>query len=330
MEFFLHFLTWILILKIVSGDPQRTPETWYKDQCALRVNVGSWESSVIVTTTDTSVTTTSEGSGETWRTEDDNANKQVKILNENEDGDEESVRIIFLIDESGSMKPRAKTLITKFNELLAKQNTKSAQIPSMTFVKFYGKLDVHAYDSIKHAKPLTKDTYDPNGKTALHDALGCAINAYNDESNNIVMVITDGKDTASSVFTKDTVKSSVNDIISHKKWIIQYYGANQDSKKVSKKLGIRHKAAFNWNSHSNNGMRKMMKTSSRKLNKAMQIQWNRIDKKNGKTHHGWHNIKKVHKPKKHHCRRSNVWNGIKCVNKRRCSGKKCTEFNLFD
>jgi len=321
MEFFLHFLTWIFILKLVSGD--------ITDKCALRVNVGSWESSGIVTTTDTSVTATPEGSGETWRTEDDNSNKQVKILNELGNLAEikrGSVRIIFLIDESGSMKPRAKTLITKFNELLAKQNTNSTQIPSMTFVKFYGKLDVHAYDSIKHAKPLTKDTYDPNGKTALYDALGCAINAYNDESNNIVMIITDGKDTASAVFTKDTVKPSVNDIISKKKWIIQYYGANQNSKKVSKKLGIRRKAAFNWNSHSNKGMRKMMKTGSRKLNRAMQIQWNRIDKKNGKTDHA---SKKVHKPKKHHCRRHKVWNGKKCVRKRKCRGKKCTEFNLF-
>merc|ERR1712000_451090 len=218
MNFF--HLAWIFVVLLlqVSGDTT--------DKCKARLGKGSWENDV-----------DPDGSGTDTEVPRDIPNK-FTILNENEDPQigltDDSIRIIFLIDESGSMKPRAATLITKFNELLNSQNSFKAKMPKLTFVKFYEKFDVKAYESIKKADLLTKDTYKPLGKTALHDALGCAINAYKDETHNIVMIVTDGLDTASKIFTEASVAQVVTEIKSKKKWIVQYYGGNQKAKKEAK------------------------------------------------------------------------------------------------
>ena len=152
----------------------------------------------------------------------------------------------------------------------------------LTVVSFNEKFNAQAYDHMKHEpkKLLTSENYEPRGKTALYDAIGCSINAYLWEPNNILVIISNGLDNASSIFTGPKIKTLVEDVTDRwTRWIIQYYGGNQAVKEATKEMGLRQGEEHNsyatrWNNNSKS-LRRMLKKVGRKLRKAIEYQRNR-------------------------------------------------------
>lgn len=164
------------------------------------------------------------------------------------------LRIIFVIDESGSMQGTESDVIGGFNNFIVEQKTKP-----------YGKVDVTLYkfnnQSIKVFSdlPLEKihliDTrdYNPGGLTALYDTIGIAINEAERHNEHlkkkdkpdmsIMVIITDGQENASREYSGHAVKEMIEKHERNENWQFIYLGANLNSFSDADDLGIRHRAS---------------------------------------------------------------------------------------
>lgn len=164
---------------------------------------------------------------------------------------DEQIRIIIILDETSSMKRNIEVTIEKFNQFLSNQknlNITSEKLPpKLTLVKFSSTFSIQRVDSIYDFKNLSKANYSPSGSTALYDAIGCSINAYNKENNNILVIITDGAENSSNIFTKMQIKKLTKKMEQERGWLIQYLGANQDSFVLAGGIGITNSRNFRSN-----------------------------------------------------------------------------------
>ena len=90
-------------------------------------------------------------------------------------GEFSQVRIILILDATGSMKRFSKDVIEKVNEIIETQKTlvEGDLQPSFTLVRFAQFLKVSEYDSVQGVELLDEESYECRGKTALYDAIGC-------------------------------------------------------------------------------------------------------------------------------------------------------------
>merc|ERR1712226_1553278 len=101
----------------------------------------------------------------------------------------------------------------------------------------------------------TRETYKPNGMTALLDAIGCTLEAYGEEMFNTLVILTDGEENSSKLYTNSQIK----EVIEEKKWEVEYLGANQDAFSVGRSMGITQNLNFQQSVEGYNRMYSNMK-----------------------------------------------------------------------
>merc|ERR1711881_427171 len=94
------------------------------------------------------------------------------------------------------------------------------------------------FESIETAPRLEDGNYNPNNMTALYDAIGETLQNYSRETDNIMVIITDGEENSSRKFNRDQVQKLIKKYSDDKNWIFHYLGANQDAWKVGQSIGI--------------------------------------------------------------------------------------------
>ena len=165
------------------------------------------------------------------------------------------VKVVFVIDESGSMYMSSKETINGINEFLQDQNKNSEGECEVSFYKFNSKINkVFEHISLKDVAYLTEEDYIPGGMTALYDALGVAIddtgvylsNLNEDDrpSKVIVVVITDGEENSSKEYTLDTVKDMIKEQEEKYNWTFVYLGIDITNMEDATSLGINHTASL--------------------------------------------------------------------------------------
>merc|ERR1712000_494768 len=180
-------------------------------------------------------------------------------------------RIIIILDETGSMIPQKQLVIKRFNAFLKQLKASNVDSDSiLTVVKF--DYDIWLLnDHLKDFAKLHAGTYFPdrNGPTALYDTIGCTLNAFKAETNNLLVIISDGVDNASRLFEQSDIKTMNMLVKKNSKWSFDYiYLGDQDAKEFSKKIGItaRHASSYD---KSPKGIRRAF----RKLTKTIQLNW---------------------------------------------------------
>lgn len=169
----------------------------------------------------------------------------------------ESTHIIPVIDRSGSMSSVAGAAIDGFNEFL-KEQKKLKDKATMSGVIFNENIET-LFDGktlpIKDVPELTMEKFNPNGWTALYDAIGKAVNNYKatpagkaGKEKVLVLVITDGHENKSTEFKqKDVV-----DLIAYQKkqnWQFIFLCSTEDALTIGAGLGF---AAGNTHKFDNN------------------------------------------------------------------------------
>lgn len=164
------------------------------------------------------------------------------------------LKIIFVIDESGSMHGTESDVTGGFNNFIEEHRAKT-----------YGKIDVTLYkfnndsskvfnnlpiDKIRH---LERRDYKPGGLTALYDTIGIAINEtqkYKSELKQkyipdmtLMVIITDGQENASREYSANTVKSLIEKHEQNKNWQFIYLGADLSNFADADTLGIRNRSS---------------------------------------------------------------------------------------
>jgi len=162
--------------------------------------------------------------------------------------------IAFILDRSGSMQAMTQAAIAGFNEfLLAQQATcddHGQPLPAtFTLILFdHEYLPIHNRASIHSAQPLTLETYQPRGNTALLDAIGRTIDYIGRElaatpqherpSKVIIAILTDGEENSSRFFTMAEINQRITHQTAQYQWEFLFLGANQDAIATAAHLGI--------------------------------------------------------------------------------------------
>jgi uncharacterized protein YegL len=141
-----------------------------------------------------------------------------------------------LLDRSGSMESCRDTAIGAFNEYVSSLRADdglSARI-SLTLFDDIG-IDL-VFDRIKvdEMPPLTKQTFQPRGRTPLNDAIAATAAAIDGatlrEKEGVAFVIlTDGMENASTEHTRQSIRLLLQRRQREKNWLVIYLGANQDA-----------------------------------------------------------------------------------------------------
>jgi uncharacterized protein YegL len=162
--------------------------------------------------------------------------------------------VAIVLDSSGSMGSIRKEAVDAFNQQVAElkkpENTNLGyRVSLVTFNTVVDEPKI--WDkSVKKIKPLKMQEYNPNGMTALLDAIGKTISMMEKLSSNknapkdtdvanLVIIITDGKENNSKEYRDFATLKSMIESLQKKNWTFTFMGANIDVVQVAcRGLGI--------------------------------------------------------------------------------------------
>ena len=144
--------------------------------------------------------------------------------------------VAFVIDYSSSMQSIRKETIEHVNEQI---DTIRAQAKDMetfvSLVKFNEQVNCdYMHKDLEHLQPLTINSYNPRGSTAMLDAVGYTLDRLAvevelaPEDAVLVVVVSDGQENASHMYDADLVSQRVRKLQKTNQWTFSYLGANQD------------------------------------------------------------------------------------------------------
>ena len=150
------------------------------------------------------------------------------------------VEIVCVLDKSGSMQPVQEDIVGSFNTFLASQK-KALEGAMFTLVLFDSDIKT-TRGCIDDFDRLTPDQYQPEGSTALYDALGETItdieNQVTPETIVIFAIITDGEENSSNEYSSKEIKYLIQHFQKWHPWSFLFLAANQDAFTESQKIGI--------------------------------------------------------------------------------------------
>ena len=138
----------------------------------------------------------------------------------------------FVLDKSGSMNNCRETTIKGFNNQLNTIKQLQSEFPEQEFevslTIFDNTIDnIFTQRGLNAFEKLTPAMYQPNGCTALLDAIGMSINQIrisneskilNDEMSVVMVILTDGMENASREFTYHNIARSIKTLEETEKW----------------------------------------------------------------------------------------------------------------
>lgn len=178
----------------------------------------------------------------------------------------DTLELVFILDQSGSMLGLESDTIGGFNSILEKQKENKENDVVVSVVLFNNKTSViYNRVPIEDVKPLDKKQYVVGGSTALLDAVGGAIDhilrvhnllGQNDQPNKTMFVITtDGQENASRRFSKHAIHRMVSEK-QEEGWEFMFLGANIDSYKSARDYGFKRERVSNY-MHDSEGVRNL-------------------------------------------------------------------------
>ena len=159
------------------------------------------------------------------------------------------VHVLFVIDSSGSMAPKASEVRGGFNSYVEQLRDDAAGDYRLTAVTFDTQVSTLFTDaSLAAMTKLDKSNYRPGGNTALYDALGVSLDELTSalrregkpygEERALVIIMTDGEENSSRRFTKEQIVGEIKRREEAGNWTFVYLGADQDAWAAAQGLGF--------------------------------------------------------------------------------------------
>lgn len=163
--------------------------------------------------------------------------------------------ITIILDASGSMHSLRDDVIGSINRFVEEQK-KVPGTATLAIVPFNTWAPLPVPFDIRSFRLYTRYTYQPQGGTALLDALGQTINAVGVRLNAkaeaerpskvIVAVITDGEENSSRLYSRDGVFAMIERQRTVYSWDVLFLAANQDAILAGAEYGIPMTASINY------------------------------------------------------------------------------------
>ena len=175
-----------------------------------------------------------------------------------------ATELVFILDRSGSMAGLESDTIGGFNSLIEKQRGQEGEC-YVSCVLFDNVSEV-LYDRVPldSVRPMTDKDYYVRGSTALIDAIGGAVHHIGNvhkyareedvPEHTMFVIITDGYENASRLYSADEVRSMVDRQKKKYGWEFLFIGANIDAVETARRYGIDRDRAVNYN-HDGEGTR---------------------------------------------------------------------------
>ncbi len=174
----------------------------------------------------------------------------------------------FVIDQSGSMAGAEQATIAGFNTQLKTIQELKTEHPDEKYLcsltLFNAQInDVIRYADVEKLKALNIETYQPNGATALLDAIGksifsikerFAIDIAEDKMSVVLVIITDGHENCSRMYTYHDIAQLIKTLDNTGKWTFSFLGADFDAIHTSHMLNIRKENVMNFSKSNYAGM----------------------------------------------------------------------------
>lgn len=161
-----------------------------------------------------------------------------------------------IMDASGSMQPLQSDTIGSFNQFLQEQKELPDQAVFSLTVFNTKPTVVHDFVELASVPNLNPKIYAPSGGTALLDAMGTAIDKLGQRlaampeeerpSKQIILVITDGQENASSEYSLEQIKTMVKHQQEVYSWVFVFMGANIDAFSTGTGLGVAGNNTMNY------------------------------------------------------------------------------------
>lgn len=163
----------------------------------------------------------------------------------------ERILINFILDKSGSMGSVCDATISGVNEyLLSLKNDKKNKY-DITLTMFDTEVTKYCVaQPMEDVKELDRTSYNPDGMTALYDAVCMTIKETEEKAKKnskvLNVIMTDGEENSSKEYTQKEMKEKIEQL-QKKNWTFVFLGANQDSWATAQKFGISQQNAANYN-----------------------------------------------------------------------------------
>lgn len=159
-----------------------------------------------------------------------------------------------ILDRSSSMNSVRDATISGLNEQLASIRKASEDFDDqeqiVCFVTFSDEVDTTQIwdEEIGNLEDFTNQTYQPDGMTALYDAIGMGVNKLRTQiagdladrkANVVVTIFTDGYENRSREFTKASeIKTLTEEIQDTGQWTVAFIGCGDDVFDVAQSMGV--------------------------------------------------------------------------------------------
>lgn len=163
------------------------------------------------------------------------------------------VKIIMILDESGSMNCITHKIRTAVNEFIETQRSvviegeEKHDADTFTLVKFSDIVQTPPIISncpIGELKLLDDSDYKPSGGTALFDAIGLTLTDYKDHDHVLCVIVTDGQENASRTFkTHESIQTLVSTYKQEKSWQFIYLSTDIDTFQQGNMIGISNQSS---------------------------------------------------------------------------------------
>jgi hypothetical protein len=150
-------------------------------------------------------------------------------------------KIVLILDESGSMSSIKSHIVDSINDLIRKQKEVKGRTTLFTLIKFNNETrTIKQNADFSTIDYLANSEYNPSGGTALYDAIGETLEAYKDEKNVLIVIITDGEENTSRKYCKADVAPKIDSLKTNteKGWSFVYIGCDLETAKQGDKIGL--------------------------------------------------------------------------------------------
>jgi len=147
------------------------------------------------------------------------------------------LRIVLVLDASGSMLEISRQMREAVNSFIASQRNHPADGTTLSLIVFADEAKTRfANIPIGEVKDITEVEYECNGWTALYDAINLGIESHREEKNVVMVIVTDGMENKSNV-RHETIAEKIE----AKKaigWKFQYLANNLDVSRAGCSIGL--------------------------------------------------------------------------------------------
>lgn len=185
--------------------------------------------------------------------------------------------VSIILDRSGSMSGTRQLTVTGYNEQVEQIQTDAKdQDIFVSLVTFNGNVFEHFWN--ENADKLVKSSYEdynPNGSTALYDALGYTIDKLQkttqeeEGTSYLIITITDGEENASQQYKdSELLKHKIESLQKDKNWTFTFMGCSKDSMfRLARATGTSVANCAVWNNSNSVGALGGLVENKKKLSK---------------------------------------------------------------